>query len=318
MAIYFQHVGEAGGRRDFPKTIGNEKSGLIRFSFDDIEDYLSHLEPRELQDIKEKVSSSAADGFQIWGIPSGAKNILRSFGYGDYLLLLETIGPGGTFAYAGRAIAVPSGENFRLSRFLWGEERFPLIVLMKGGLTNFSWHDFCDEFDYKRHWNPAGKTYHLRPDKFLKSSFEDEEAVVSALIGRSIPMLGDNRADGEADFGLLDISEIDIEDEEGRKLLRTHIIRERSSFLVRKFKRSLVNFACCICDFDFRNAYGEIGEGFIEAHHTKPISELAPGEKVNVKDLIPVCSNCHRMLHRSSPPVSWRKLRERVNSRGAK
>jgi hypothetical protein len=56
----------------------------------------------------------------------------------DYLLLLEAIGPGGTFAYIGRVIAIPSKECFDLSMHLWGEQRFPLIVFLKGGLTSYS------------------------------------------------------------------------------------------------------------------------------------------------------------------------------------
>ena len=36
---------------------------------------------------------------------------------------------------------------------------------------------------------------------------------------------------------------------------------------------------CCICGFDFELVYGERGIGFIEVHHTKPLSEVE-GEKV--------------------------------------
>jgi 5-methylcytosine-specific restriction protein A len=56
---------------------------------------------------------------------------------------------------------------------------------------------------------------------------------------------------------------------------------------------------CCICGFDFELVYGERGKGFIEVHHTKPLSEVE-GETVidPATDLVPVCSNCHRMIHR--------------------
>ena len=66
----------------------------------------------------------APEGFQIWGIPSGAKAVLHAFQVGDYLLLLEAAGPGGSFAYAGRAIAKPSQECFGLSEHLWGSKGF--------------------------------------------------------------------------------------------------------------------------------------------------------------------------------------------------
>lgn len=56
---------------------------------------------------------------------------------------------------------------------------------------------------------------------------------------------------------------------------------------------------CMICGFDFWETYGELGKGYIEVHHIKPLSKLE--EEVIIdpeKDLICVCSNCHRMLHR--------------------
>ena len=63
---------------------------------------------------------------------------------------------------------------------------------------------------------------------------------------------------------------------------------------------------CACCGFDFYSTYGDVGKGFIEAHHTKPISELHEnGEKTKIEDLALVCANCHRMLHRKRP---WLKM----------
>jgi len=50
--------------------------------------------------------------------------------------------------------------------------------------------------------------------------------------------------------------------------------------------------------------YGDHGDGFIECHHTKPVSELQVGEKTKLSDLALVCSNCHRMIHRKRPWLS--------------
>jgi len=56
---------------------------------------------------------------------------------------------------------------------------------------------------------------------------------------------------------------------------------------------------CNICDFDFGKVYGELGKGYIHVHHLKPLSEIDKEYKVDFKnDLIPVCPNCHAMLHR--------------------
>lgn len=56
---------------------------------------------------------------------------------------------------------------------------------------------------------------------------------------------------------------------------------------------------CMICGFDFEQKYGELGKGYIEVHHIKPLSSLEEEVVINPEtDLICVCSNCHRMLHR--------------------
>ena len=62
--------------------------------------------------------------------------------------------------------------------------------------------------------------------------------------------------------------------------------------------------SCAACGFNFEEVYGERGKDFIEVHHIKPISTL--NEKIEInpeKDLVPVCSNCHRMLHRKRDHV---------------
>lgn len=75
---------------------------------------------------------------------------------------------------------------------------------------------------------------------------------------------------------------------------------------------------CAVCGFDFFEKYGEIGKDYIEIHHIKPLSET--GEiKINPKtDLIPVCSNCHRMIHRKKNQViAIEKLKELLKNKTA-
>lgn len=62
--------------------------------------------------------------------------------------------------------------------------------------------------------------------------------------------------------------------------------------------------SCSVCDFNFEEVYGERGKDFIEVHHLKPLSTLDEPVIVNPKtDLIPVCSNCHRMIHRKTERI---------------
>jgi len=56
---------------------------------------------------------------------------------------------------------------------------------------------------------------------------------------------------------------------------------------------------CSVCGFDFERKYGEIGKGFIHVHHIRELSEIGEEYEVDpVRDLRPVCPNCHAMIHR--------------------
>ena len=56
---------------------------------------------------------------------------------------------------------------------------------------------------------------------------------------------------------------------------------------------------CKLCDTNFATKYGKIGEDFIHIHHLVPIHTNLKQYRVDYKkDLIPVCPNCHAMLHR--------------------
>lgn len=94
------------------------------------------------------------------------------------------------------------------------------------------------------------------------------------------------------------------DDEEGRRRLRKHYYRERSGKLPARKKaeylRTHANLECEVCGFQFTDKYPkELAEGYIEVHHVVPLSELREDTRTKVEDLLLVCSNCHRMIHRS-------------------
>lgn len=70
---------------------------------------------------------------------------------------------------------------------------------------------------------------------------------------------------------------------------------------------------CAICGFDFEEAYGDIGKDFIEVHHIVPIHERNGEYKVDpIKDLRPLCSNCHSMIHRRNPVYTIEDIKKRL------
>ncbi|MEV0758005.1 HNH endonuclease [Streptosporangium sp. NPDC050280] len=108
----------------------------------------------------------------------------------------------------------------------------------------------------------------------------------------------------------------DAEDEasapEGRVLYRRHRTRERNKGLRKKkivaVLRAGGTLACEACGFDFAAVYGERGEGYIECHHVVPLHEAGEGT-TKLSDLALICSNCHRMIHRSAPWPTPSELR---------
>lgn len=68
-------------------------------------------------------------------------------------------------------------------------------------------------------------------------------------------------------------------------------------------------YACRVCGFDFEKVYGSIGSQFIEVHHLIQLADAGPDHEVEPSaDLAPVCANCHRMLHKTRPPIAIEEL----------
>ena len=66
---------------------------------------------------------------------------------------------------------------------------------------------------------------------------------------------------------------------------------------------------CVACGFNFGEIYGESGEGYIHVHHLRRLSEIGEEYEVNpIKDLRPICPNCHAMIHRREPPYTIKEI----------
>jgi len=93
--------------------------------------------------------------------------------------------------------------------------------------------------------------------------------------------------------------------------------------LVNKYERSPKNRAICIsyhgaicagCEFSFETFYGDFAKGYIHVHHITPISKLGSNYIIDpIKDLIPLCPNCHNAIHVVSPPLSVFELKKKIN-----
>lgn len=159
-------------------------------------------------------------------------------------------------------------------------------------------------------------------DQFLKSWLTSGSADLQNIVLRHIVNPEDehlirsvfHRAPDEdlllaEEFGL---DANDSEFKEGREKLLVHLIKERNRHLVAFAKAEWIRegkMRCAVCSFSFAESYGASGVGYIEAHHTTPISALEGSTIVTVSDLVPVCSNCHGFIHRHRPWLSIDQIR---------
>lgn len=74
---------------------------------------------------------------------------------------------------------------------------------------------------------------------------------------------------------------------------------------------------CFVCEFDFGRVYGPIGQDFIHVHHRRDLASIGETYEVDpMADLVPVCPNCHAMLHMETPAMDVETLKEILQSRG--
>ncbi|MEA2099621.1 MAG: HNH endonuclease [Campylobacterota bacterium] len=86
-----------------------------------------------------------------------------------------------------------------------------------------------------------------------------------------------------------------------KKYKRSKLLRDKA---IKHFTDENGRIKCKVCDFDFEEFYGEHGKAYIEIHHQKPVFQFDGDDMKQtitqaLKNLIPVCANCHRMIHRS-------------------
>lgn len=101
---------------------------------------------------------------------------------------------------------------------------------------------------------------------------------------------------------------------EGKKVTVSINSYERSSE-ARERCLEIHGYKCKVCEFDFESFYGVVGSKYIHVHHIVPLYEINKEYKVSPeKDLIPVCANCHAIIHRGRKTMSIKALKKHIES----
>jgi 5-methylcytosine-specific restriction protein A len=123
------------------------------------------------------------------------------------------------------------------------------------------------------------------------------EDLVLPLLSMLVALLGVEEVEADASVAEGDSYEARSIRYERKKINRDICLRIRGTF-------------CLCCNRSMEEIYGIAAHNLIEVHHVVPAASMGPEYRVNpTTDLIPVCPNCHRVLHRLNPPMPPEELR---------
>jgi predicted HNH restriction endonuclease len=102
----------------------------------------------------------------------------------------------------------------------------------------------------------------------------------------------------DKDFKDLIIEEGSIELKSIKQRKRSQKLRDEKIKEIKEKNKGKIS--CAVCDFNFSETYDGLGEGFIEIHHLEPVSIGITNQSIQdaLKKVVPLCSNCHRMVHK--------------------
>lgn len=161
-------------------------------------------------------------------------------------------------------------------------------------------------------WSDEWNSFEARVTK-MPVSIEEDSSYAGIAIDWGSMMMG--LILSLADIVPIEPEEIVVKGREEGSVNRIVTNRYERNPLNRQLCIAIHGYSCKICGMSFEERYGEIGHKFIHVHHIVPVSQLGSGYMIDpAKDLIPVCPNCHAMLHRQDPPYSPDIIREALKS----
>jgi len=136
------------------------------------------------------------------------------------------------------------------------------------------------------------------------------------LLSKKILRRGDNwyATETETNFLPEEVQDFDNEYLKSTKSTITVHSYERNSEAREKCIKHFGCF-CAVCGFGFEKNYGILGVNYIDVHHLIPLNQIKNEYSVDpIKDLVPVCPNCHAMIHRGRKSISIEELKNHINN----
>jgi len=264
MNLYYHHVGVEGAAEDFPKTVFTKRA------IGTVSDHVSGS-TFEKPLILEEIGRAFPDGrFNCWGVPEGAKSVVKNLQAGDAVLLIVTTGEDGAIPALCRVKAYYPLKLYGLSKALWGSEQYPYIFFFDTTVLSLTWGEFLYHVDYKPNYDPRGKF--LSVADWRLSDFGGAEGYINLLLDNfredkapttysvTPDSTGDSGeiAEGRADYEVSDIEKEfesiitrsvqqkpNLTDEKEKQVVKSQKTPRSEAF--RSTIRRLYDFRCSVC-----------------------------------------------------------------------
>ena len=209
------------------------------------------------------------------------------------------------------------------------EEGSKVLIFSEDWSTNYSGRKspgFKQSREHIKLIEEQGYTLKTFPMKYSDAN-KDENGIGPAHIGDFTPKLDVKRLDkigtnwyaSDGEIGIQIAEEVDNNEvliEGASKTISVNVF-ERNP-VARAKCLAHYGYKCIVCSFDFEEFYGSIGQSFIHVHHIVPLSETSGEYELDpIKDLVPVCPNCHAMIHRTRPILTIAQIKEHLKAKNA-
>lgn len=173
MKLFFHHVGQRGADEDFKKTVYTDVDlQEVRASLPS--SYSSQVEL--LQRLQEAFPTGA---FNCWGVPAGAKSVIRQLTAGDYVLLVHSATEYGQVPVLCNVRVFWPHELRDLSFRLWENDKYPYIFFFDTEELTLSWPEFREHLGYSHRYDPRGTFCSVRSERL--DDFGGVQAYVESL-----------------------------------------------------------------------------------------------------------------------------------------
>jgi hypothetical protein len=173
MRLFFHHVGQKGADEDFKKTVYKE------VSIETVGRNIPTDDPLRVKILQVLQAQFPSGRFNCWGVPAGAKLVIRQIAEGDFVLLVESATEYGEVPVLCQVQAFWPHELRNLSLALWGNDKFPYIFFFRTEKVTLSWPELREYLGYRHNFDPRGNFYSVASHRL--DDFGGVEAYIEGL-----------------------------------------------------------------------------------------------------------------------------------------